>query len=193
MSRPATLLVVDGNVVRKLPAEWDGTALIEKKRRRKYIVLSEPYLMTEKALVGSRAVNVFFGSTNSATTWSPEVMAAWVADAKRLREKMGAAKDKEAVPEQDEPVPDGVTAPAPWWTSTVVDEDPLSGEEKPYRVTPEFIFEQSDAADVRAWNQQQATSKTMLWLAAGAGAAGMVMLYFVFQLVKGTSLFGGGA
>jgi hypothetical protein len=189
MSRPAIAIIVDGHVVRKLPAVWDGTALVEKKRRRKYIVLSEPYLMTEKAgLLGTKAVNVFFVSTRTATSWDPDTMNKWVEDVKRLREP----KEDEVSPKER---PVGVTTMAPDWMSSVEDEmvDPATGQvvTRPYRVTPEFIFEQSDSSDMKAWNQQQATSKTMLWLAAGAGAAGMVMLYFVFQLVKGTSFFGG--
>src|SRR5581483_4257810 len=206
MSRPATIFVVDGHVVRKLPADWDGTALVEKKRRRKYLVMSEPYLMTEKAAIGTRAVNVFFVSTQTSTTWDAETMRRFVEDARRIRSGgkapkpakparagKGAPAQPAAPPaateaEEREEV-EGVTVPAPMWASSVIDVDPATGDERPYRVTPEYIFEQSDSSDVRAWNQQQGTNKTMLWLAAGAGAAGMVMLYFVFQLVKGTSFF----
>lgn len=202
MSRPATIFVVDGHVVRKLPADWDGTALVEKKRRRKYLVMSEPYLMTEKAAIGTRAVNVFFVSTQTSTTWDAETMRRFVQDVRRIRD--GSKAPKPGKPKKGEPAPppaapadagpeeevEGVTVPAPAWASTVIDIDPATGDERPYRVTPEYIFEQSDSSDVRAWNQQQGTNKTMLWLAAGAGAAGMVMLYFVFQLVKGTSFFG---
>lgn len=65
--------VVDGNVVRKKECEWDGESLIEKSKRRKYVVQSAPLLMTERGAlgVGSRAVNAFFVSSETATTFDP--------------------------------------------------------------------------------------------------------------------------
>jgi hypothetical protein len=181
--RPAIIFSVDGHVIRKVSGEWDGTALIEKGRRRKYIVMSSPYIMTEKAGFGTKAVNVFFASTQTATTWDVATMNKFVEDLRKL----GAPKKGEPTEEE----PQGATIPPPNWVNVITDVDILTGVKQPYRVTPEYIFEQSESSDIRAWNQQQATSKMMLWLAGGAGAAGMVMLYFVFQLVKGTSFFGG--
>ena len=180
-TRPVLLVRTDGRLIHEVPGEWDGTSVIEKKARRRYIVLSEPYQKTVKSGVGTKAINVFFVSTSTATTWDPDIMRAW-------RESLVKLGLSEA--EAEAATPEGIAVDAPGWTSTVIDEDPSTGEQRPYRVTPEYIFEMADASDMRAWNQAAGTNKMMLWLSAGAGAAGMVGLYFIFQLVKGTSFFG---
>lgn len=58
-------------------------------------------------------------------------------------------------------------------------------EGKKYKLTPELVFELAVADDIRAYNQAGKTNVLLLALAAGSGAALMVFVYMIFQVMGG--------